>query len=127
MNILAKAISAKPNSVSNYISGKTNIPLEKLIDIANYLNCDIGWLITGKGEPGLSEDEHKSYQVVIDTKDRLISNLESSIKDKDMIIRMQQEKLERTSDNSDLVKIAEKAVEIYEQRRTAKGADESAG
>ena len=46
----AKLINIAPNTLSHYVTGKRKIPLEIIVKIAKYTNCDLHWLLTGEGE-----------------------------------------------------------------------------
>lgn len=100
----------------------TNISCEGLKELDEH-GIDIYYIITGKR----TQDTSANDEIESTVYDKLIEQFEGRVEALERENELLREKLESTSDNSDLVKIAEKAVEIYEQRRTAKSAEESAG
>ena len=45
---VAKLIQVSEQALSHYLTGKRPIKLRKFFDLANVLNCDVGWLLTGR-------------------------------------------------------------------------------
>lgn len=52
--VIAEKIGVSEDAVGTYVRGRVP-PAEKLIDIHNLTNCNLQWLLTGKGEMYFSE------------------------------------------------------------------------
>lgn len=56
-NELATKLDIKPNNIGHYESGTALPKLDTIIKISEVLNCSIDWLVAGKGEKPMSEEE----------------------------------------------------------------------
>lgn len=46
----ADILGISPARLNNYLTGLSNIPIDLLIKIAEFTNCNLSWLITGEGD-----------------------------------------------------------------------------
>ncbi len=114
------------SNLENWETGRADIPIEMLKIILEN-GGDIHYILTGVRSENAGSATSADYAARIAELETRIEELQAWIEDKDEIISLQREKLESTSDNRDLVKIAAEVIEIIEQRRTTQGADESTG
>ena len=54
---LAAQISMRPETVSRYETGRVQLGADVCARIAAATGCDLTWLITGAGDPGLPADD----------------------------------------------------------------------
>lgn len=55
----AESIHISPNTFSHYITGRRKLPLDVAVKISEYTNCNLNWLLTGKGEMFLDGSIYK--------------------------------------------------------------------
>jgi plasmid maintenance system antidote protein VapI len=54
----SETIGISPNSFSHYVTGRRKLPLEVAIRISEHTNCNLNWLLTGKGEMFITEQNN---------------------------------------------------------------------
>jgi transcriptional regulator with XRE-family HTH domain len=57
-NELSNILGVKTNTLNQYISGSRKMPYDILIKLAEFSNCDLNWLLTGKGHIFLSTEDN---------------------------------------------------------------------
>ena len=103
------------SNLDNWESGRRDFPVY-LLNKMDKLGADIYYIVTGKRNSSSNSDQSQ----LLEAKDEIIAGL----KRENELLRKQ---LEGTSENRDLVKIAEKLNELYHERRSDQATDEEVG
>lgn len=66
---LAKLLDLTGSAIQVYESGRSLPPLDRLKALAGVLDCDLGWLALGRGEPPVAEGGSRTARLRVDPDD----------------------------------------------------------
>ena len=113
-------------SVTRWEGEGLDIPASALTILAER-GADIHYILTGVHTENIGVSNLLESDKRINELEERVAELKSQLKDKDEIISLQREKLESTSNNSELSKTLEQVVTVLEQRGIVADSDGSAG